>query len=114
MLRTHRLAWMLEHGKIPSGLCVCHHCDNPSCVNPSHLFVGTHADNAHDRDSKGRRQPPRGAKHGRARLTRENIQEIRALYATGEYLQRELGEQFGVSRGYVSQIVGREAWAWLE
>lgn len=51
---AHRVAWILTHGPIPEGMVVCHHCDNPPCCNPKHLFVGTQADNVHDRDRKGR------------------------------------------------------------
>ena len=52
--RTHRLAYYLKHGKIPQSMCVCHHCDNPRCCEPNHLFLGTHADNVADRHRKGR------------------------------------------------------------
>ena len=108
---AHRLAWELANGPIPEGLCVLHHCDNPGCVNPSHLFLGTRIDNNHDRDEKGR--TPHGAKNGRARLTREEAREIRRLYESGEYSQRELGERFGVSQQHVSGIARRKHWAWL-
>lgn len=52
--RAHRVAWMLTHGPIPDGLCVCHRCDNPRCIEPTHLFLGTVAENNRDRHAKGR------------------------------------------------------------
>lgn len=69
--RAHRIAWTLTHGPIPHGLLVCHSCDRPACVNPSHLFVGTLKDNAIDAVRKGRTTPPRirGAEHYNSRKT---------------------------------------------
>lgn len=58
--RTHRYAWHITYGSIPVNLCVLHHCDNPPCVNPDHLWLGTHADNVRDRENKGRGVYPKG------------------------------------------------------
>lgn len=58
MQRSHRLAWINAHGPIPPGMVVCHRCDVPACINPDHLFLGTHADNVADRHAKGRTVGP--------------------------------------------------------
>jgi hypothetical protein len=94
---------MLAHGPISDGMFVCHRCDNPPCVNPSHLFLGTPADNVHDRDLKGRQARQRGQANGRARLTDDDVREIRRL--AGSMLQREIGARFGVSQSYVSDVL---------
>jgi len=110
---AHRLAWELENGLVPEGLCVCHHCDNRLCVNPKHLFTGTIGDNLEDARSKGRMSPPphyRGEKNGNSKLTQEEVAEIRLLLADG-MLQRVISEQFNVSAGTVSDINRRKTWS---
>jgi hypothetical protein len=94
MLKAHRAAWIVKNGPIPSGLCVCHRCDVPACINPDHLFLGTQVDNIDDMHTKGR-----GAAFKR-RLTDEQIAHIRA--ARGR--QIEIASRFGVSRAYVSML----------
>ena|SRR6185436_4498635 len=108
--RAHSLAYQDFFGPIPDGLIVCHHCDNPPCVRPDHLFLGTSADNSGDMKDKGR--SARGERHGSARLTADQVIEIRRRYSGGE-LQRELGMQFGITQAMVSAIIRRENWRHL-
>lgn len=117
---AHRLCWKLTRGEIPDGLCVLHHCDVPACVNPDHLFLGTHLENMADRDAKGR-QPkgdqngahtrpdrlPRGSKHGQAKLSEHQVLEIKA--AQGR--QHEIAKRYGVSQTLVSAIRRGVKWA---
>lgn len=107
--RTHRFAWVLAHGPVPGGLHVLHRCDNRRCVNVSHLFLGTNADNIADRVAKGRSWRPRGERNGRAKLTVTDVRLIRALRADG-WLQVPLARRFGVSQRLVSLIVRGENW----
>jgi hypothetical protein len=107
---AHRMAWELTNGPVPSGLCVCHRCDNPPCVNPRHLFIGTRTDNLHDASVKGRIRAPMGTTSPNAKLTDEAVREIRRRYALGETLQRELGKEFGVSQEEIGAIVRRRKW----
>lgn len=101
-IRAHRLSWELANGPIPDGLHVCHKCDNPPCVNPDHLFLGTDADNSADKLAKGRQ--PRGAKAGPAKLIDSEVVEMRAAYDGGEHF-RSLAARFRVSPGCVCSIV---------
>lgn len=115
-LLAHRVAFAISKGAFRSSLKVCHSCDNPSCCNPSHLWLGTDADNVADRDAKGRLVKGKtfhGGSHVNAKLTDEQVSEIRALYAFGEWLHRELGEKYGVSRGTIQRIVTGARWKHL-
>jgi hypothetical protein len=97
-VQAHRVAYELTFGPIPSGLLACHKCDNRSCCNPYHLFLGTDKDNALDRENKGR-----GVY--KLKFSSETIQKIRELYATGNYSQNQLGKMFGCTQMQVSYIV---------
>ena len=111
-LSAHRVAWEAHHAEpVPHGLQVCHHCDNPACVNPAHLFIGTNADNNADKVSKGRHS--RGETSGRRRLSDAQVLEIRSLYSSGACAQEELARQFGVRKSSISQIIRRETWRHL-
>lgn len=104
--KAHRVAWQLTRGPIPQGMRVLHRCDNPSCCNPDHLFLGTQLDNIADREAKGRgAKPP-----SRRKLTRDEVAEMRRLYAALPISQAQLAEQFGVSRGNVSKIVNGKSY----
>jgi hypothetical protein len=110
MVSTHRHIYAALLGGIPDGLHICHHCDNPPCVRPGHLFAGTNADNSADRDQKGRHNTARGERHWSARLTEAKVLEIRRLASEGVSL-RALARQFGVSHINIGQIIRRELWA---
>jgi hypothetical protein len=105
-VKAHRLAWEREHGEIPSGMCVLHSCDNPPCVNPKHLFLGTQRDNAKDRYRKGR--SAKGENHGRSKLDAEAVREIREL--RGKMSQERIGRRFGVAQTVISRVQRREIW----
>jgi hypothetical protein len=110
---AHRVSWELANGRpIPEGMSVCHTCDNPSCVNPAHLFLGTQADNTADMDRKGRRrwrQPPRkqGSSHGRAKLTETDVYWIRYAVALG-VTKTALARAYGIHITTVYDAVCRK------
>lgn len=106
-IHASRAVWMLEVGEIPEGLCVCHHCDAPLCVNPRHLFLGTPADNARDKTEKGR--TPRGESHYSSKLTEAEVLEIRRRARAGDNY-RVIGERFGIKPGHVTLISKRALW----
>lgn len=110
---AHRVSWELAFGAIPvlaSGktALIRHGCNNPHCVNPSHLKSGSHQDNMDDRNSQGRQA--KGEANGRAKLTVEDVKEIRRLAAEGQMSKRALAIKFKVSRPTVRHIVERKLW----
>jgi hypothetical protein len=107
--RLNRIMYERYFGEIPEAMLVCHKCDNKLCINPDHLFLGTQADNMQDMDEKGRRVsvPSRGEKHGMAKLTEEQVIEIRSL--TG-ITQREIAKKYDLSETHVSEIRKRKTW----
>lgn len=124
MVLAHRISWELHFGPIPLGMGVLHKCDNPPCVRPDHLFLGTQTDNIKDAKRKGRlasgdrhgsqlhpERLARGEKHGGAKLTAAEVADIRREYSLGKVSQQILGEQYGVNQPEVSRIIRGETWA---
>lgn len=122
---AHRIMYELVYGAIPDGMCVLHRCDNPSCVNPSHLYLGSRFDNNRDKMSRGRAYRPTGDKNPsrshpetqvrgeaspNAKLTSASVKQIRTMYATGRYRLKDIAAQFGVSFSAIDRVVRRQTW----
>ena len=108
LISTHRAMWEIVFGPIPEGLCVLHTCDNPPCCEPTHLWLGTHIDNLADRVAKGR--SAQGERNGNAKLTREQVEAIRADTRPGILLATE----YEVSQSTVSGVRCGGQWKGLE
>jgi hypothetical protein len=122
-VRSHRLAWELERGSIPMGMCVCHRCDNRGCVRIEHLFLGTNEENTADRNAKGRQsrgdfhysrvrpeRMARGEARGVGKLTEDNVCSILELHNQG-CTGRKLAREFHVSKSMISAIITRKKWS---
>jgi HNH endonuclease len=135
--RAHRAAWIVTFGEIPRGLQVCHSCDNPACVRPEHLMLGTHRSNVVDRVRKGRsatgdrsgsrihrdrvregirkwcaehpERHARGERAGMAKLTQADVISIREMYRSGAR-QVDIAARFQITQAHVSEIVLRKVW----
>lgn len=117
---AHRVSWELAHGKIPNGMLVCHKCDNPPCVNPDHLFLGSTKENARDRENKGRGvdlstvRHARGEETNNAKLTDKAVREIRERYKAGGVTQTQLAKEYGVNQTKISDVVNYRTWKHVE
>lgn len=121
---AHRLSYFLEFGPIPENMFICHHCDNPPCVNPRHLFLGTPLDNTQDAVQKVRLMRgsqwdiahlptlAKGERQGSSKLIADQVIELRRPYSTGVNIY-ELGRRFGISPSNACLIVKRKAWKHL-
>lgn len=117
-MQAHRYSYQRFVGEIPRGMLVCHHCDNPGCVNPYHLFLGTNKDNSDDklkknRQAKGKalavaqsKNRPKGERNGNSKLTIDQVNQIRSI----DMSQRKLAKMFGVSQPLISKIKRKEMW----
>lgn len=111
---AHRVAWECYRGPIPQGALVLHKCDTPGCINPNHLFLGTHQDNEDDKVRKGRQARgsklahprARGERNGNSKLTADIVRSIRAT----DEPQRRIAERYGVTQAIISKIKRNEVW----
>ena len=106
--RAHQYAYILVNGSIPDGMCICHMCDNPPCVNIKHLFLGSNKDNNNDCVSKNRNA--KGETSGMHKLTEEQVKEIRELNLTNNYTYDQIAEKYNVSHSTINSIVNNQTW----
>ena len=107
-VQAHRYSWRFYNGDIPAGMFVLHHCDNPSCVNPAHLFLGTNQDNATDRVNKNRQT--KGELHPHHKMTNTDVAMIRKLFASNQISMRKLARMFCLSYSETNAILHRRTW----
>lgn len=109
-MSAHRVSYELEYGEIPDGMEVCHKCDNPSCVNPKHLFLGTRQDNIDDRERKGRNITFIGEEQPRAKLTKKTVKDARWERAYKGTSFQALADRYGVSKKTMQNAINGVTW----
>lgn len=111
---AHRFSYELHYDSIPDGLCVCHHCDNPSCVNPAHLFLGDNATNTRDKVNKGRQKWLAGENHPKACFTSDQVKMFRKLIREGKSTIPQLAKEHHVRASSMHKIVTGKRYANIE
>ena len=111
--RAHRISWQIHKGEWPGDLFVCHKCDNPKCVRPSHLFLGTTTDNMRDMLRKRRKPSQAGERHPSNKLTAKDVKAIRKAHKKG-VSQADLHRQYNVSRATICVIIKRVRWSHIK
>ena len=96
-IKAHRFAWILEHGSIPSGMCILHKCDVPQCVNVNHLYVGTKKDNTIDRELRGR--------HPKTKVSVGDVIAIRSWHKSGNVMMKDIAHYYNVSPATITYIL---------
>lgn len=110
MRSTHRFAYEVANGSIPTGMMVCHRCDTPACVKPAHLFLGTAQNNTDDRMAKGRHNPARGERAGFSVLTEDQVRESRLLKLT----PAEMSDRYGIVQSGATRALRGDTWAHID
>lgn len=108
---AHRAAWKIFKGEIPAGMHILHRCDNRSCVNPEHLFLGTNQDNVDDKVKKGRSL--RGERNWRAKLRDDEVRSIRVLFRSYGWAVERIAKHFHVRRGIIYYTLSDKGWKHL-
>jgi len=112
---AHRMAWKLTYGEIPKGLHICHHCDNPPCVNPNHLWIGTNKDNILDASRKGRLvRKIRGEDHHKSKLTEKEVIEIKHIRKETGLSFIKIGKMFNVHPTTIGYIMRGRTWSHIK
>ncbi|KKP77809.1 MAG: hypothetical protein UR73_C0010G0003 [candidate division WS6 bacterium GW2011_GWF1_35_23] len=108
---AHRISYMIHNGKIEGDLCVLHSCDNPTCVNPNHLRLGTHQDNARDKKIRNRQPHPKGILHGGAKINVNDVIRIRSLYKNKNIKLISIAEEFNLTISTITNIATGKDWS---
>lgn len=109
-IAVHRASYMVWKGEIPKGMYVLHKCDNRACINPEHLFLGTHIDNMNDMKKKNRQHKRPGQSHHVNKLKNKDVLEIRRLWKSGKETQSSLSKKYYVSIACIHNVVKRKSW----